>query len=441
MSRARYCGISIAAVGALVAAGCGSAAQSGHGPSTGTTSPSKRLELAFSGREAAASAQDGAPAIFPVRPTEYVLDATLPDLGPRALVRRMDAPEVDSTDAQRFASALGLDGSPVRKPTGWDVQGADATLSFIVSDGRVSVSYSPGAPNAVGGSPGSGGGATTGSVASDGSVTRGAPSEPSPVPPTPTDVSQPPAPVDVPGADAARTIARGLLDRVGVLAGQEWATDVNDSGGVAVACAVGVPCPTVPPQVSARTVTFSLMLDGTRVDGVDWSITIGEHRRIESLNGEWAAPAPRGNYPLRSTTNVFADLQHGKARFTGPQPMTALSDSRSTGAPATGAPAVGAPSIEPSPTVPTLTVHVTGVSLGIARWDAYDQGHTIIDLVPTYRFHTRVEGRASSDIVVLALDPGVVTFTNPVPKSKPLPAKPAPSPVPISGGAESTPTS
>jgi len=94
-----------------------------------------------------------------------------------------------------------------------------------------------------------------------------------------------------------------------------------------------------------------------------------------------------------------------------------------------------------SSTVPAVTVHVTGVSLGLARWDAYDGGHTIIDLVSTYRFHTRVEGRASGDIVVLALDPGVVTFTNPVPNSKPLPAKPAPSPVPVTGGAESTPTS
>jgi hypothetical protein len=392
--------------------------------------------LAFAGREATASAQEGAPAIFPVRPTEYVLDATLPDLGARAPVRRMDAPEVEAADVQRFASALDLAGAPVRKATGWEVQDADATLSFIVSDGRVSVSYSPGVTNAVGGSPGSAGGATTGNAASDGSVTKGAPSEPAPVRPAPNGVSQPRSPVDVPGADAARTIARELLDRVGVLAGQEWSTDVSDSGGVAVACAVGVPCPTVPPQVSARTVTFSLVLDGTRVDGVDWSVTIGEHRRIESVNGEWATPAPRGNYPLRSTTDVFADLQHGKARFTGPQPMTALSDSRAGDAPATGA-----PSIEPSPTVPAVTVHVTGVSLGIARWDAYDEGHTIIDLVPTYRFHTRVEGRASSDIVVLALDPGVVTFTNPVAKSKPLPAQPAPSPVPASGGAESTPTS
>jgi hypothetical protein len=436
MNRARYWGISSAVIVALAAAGCGSAAQPGGGSSTGTTSPSKRLELASAGRAATQSAENAAPAIFPVRPTVYVLDATLPDLGARALVRSMDAPDVDSADVQRFASALGLEGSPVRNRAGWEMQGTDASLSVIVADGRVGVSYSSGVPNVVGGSAGSGGGATSGSASSDGSVTKGAPPVPSPAPTTATVVPQPPPPVDVPSADEARTMARALLDRLGVLAGQEWATDVNDSGGVAVACPVGVPCPTVPPQISARTVTFSLMLDATRVDGVDWSVTIGEHRRIESLSGEWASPAPRGSYPLRSTAAVFADLQHGKARYSGPQPMTALSDSIATGAPATGAPAIETP-----PTVPAVTVHVTGVSLGIARWDAYERGHTVVDLVPTYRFHTRVDGSASNDIVVLALEPSAVTFTNSVPKPEPLPAKPAPAPIPVPGGAESTPTS
>src|SRR5207237_1253441 len=79
-----------------------------------------------------------------------------------------------------------------------------------------------------------------------------------------------------------------------------------------------------------------------------WSVTIGEHRRIESLNGEWAAPTPRGAYPLRSTEAVFADLQHGKARYSGPQPMTALAELPAVG----GVTAGGA-----------VTVHVTGVSL------------------------------------------------------------------------------
>ena len=434
MNRACDWGISAAAIVALVAAGCGSASTSAGGPSTGTTSPAGRLELAATGRAAAQSARDAAPAIFPVRPTVYVLDVRLPDLGSRAQVRRMDAHQVSSADVQQFARALGLQGSPVRNPTGWEVPGTDGSLSFIVSDGRVAVSYSSGVSNVVGGSPGSGGGATSGSAAADGSATKVAP--PSPAPTTPTVTPLPPAPVDVPSAEEARTMARGLLDRLGVLTGQDWATEVSDSGGVAVACPVGVPCPTVPPQISARTVTFSLMLDGTRVDGVDWSVTIGEHRRIESLNGEWAAPTPRGTYPLRSTAAVFADLQHGKARYSGPQPMTALSDLPAAGASRTGAPALATP-----PTIAAVTVHVTGVSLGIARWDAYEQGHAIVDLVPTYRFHTRVDGIAASDIVLLALEPSAVTFTNPAPNPEPLPAKPVTAPVPAPGGAESTPTS
>ena len=219
-------------------------------------------------------------------------------------------------------------------------------------------------------------------------------------------ISPPAPPVDVPSAADATSIARALLNRLGVLAGQDWSTAVNDSGGVAVSCAVGMPCPTVPSEVSARTVTFSLTLDGTRVDGVDWSVTIGEHHRIESVNGEWATPVAISSYPLRSTAAVFADLQHGIATYPGPQPMIAMS----------GAPAVEAPTIATSPTPrPSRpSPFMSPVSrLGLARWDAYDNGQTVVDLVPTYRFHAHVESSSTNDIEVLALDLGAVTFTNP----------------------------
>ncbi len=413
MNRTRLCGISSAALVLVVAAACGSAAQSGLDASTGTTSPPKRLELATAGA-GTPSAEGGASAIFPVRPTTYELDVKLPDLGPSALVRRMKGLPATSIDVQRFATALGLQGSPTRTPTGWEVQGTEAMLAFVVTAGRTDVSYSLGVPGAVGGSVGaSGGGVTNGG---SGSATT-------PVPSPPVDISQPAPPVDVPSSDEARTIARELFDRLGVLAGQSWSTDVNDSGGIAIACAVGVPCPSVRPEVFARTVTFTLMLDGTRVDGVNWSVTIGEHRRIESLNGQWAAPAPLGSYPLRSTAAVFADLRNGTARYTGPQPMRALSDAAAT----------GAPTSKMSPKLPAVAVHITGVSLGIARWDAYDGGDAIVDLVPTYRFHARVDGNASYDIVVLALDPAAVTFTKPAPKPEPLPAEPMPAPAPAPG--------
>jgi hypothetical protein len=86
-----------------------------------------------------------------------------------------------------------------------------------------------------------------------------------------------------------------------------------------------------------------------------------------------------------------------------------------------------------SPKLPAVAVHITGVSLGIARWDAYDGGDAIVDLVPTYRFHARVDGNASYDIVVLALAPAAVTFTNPAPKPEPLPGEPMPAPAPAPG--------
>ena len=93
------------------------------------------------------------------------------------------------------------------------------------------------------------------------------------------------------------------------------------------------------------------------------------------------------------------------------------------------APSVGSAagsSVEPSPiSVPPLVVKVTGVSLGIARWDAFDGANGVVDLVPTYRFHAHVDGGDPYDIEVLALDPAGFDFSTP----KPIPV-PAGSPIP-----------
>jgi hypothetical protein len=444
MNRARLVGISSVAIAVMVAGACGSAVKSASSPTTATTAPVTKLDLASGARTATPSAPSAGAAIFPVRPMKYVLDAKLADLGTNAVVWRMHPHSVTATDVQHFTDVFGLTGSPTHTSTGWQVQGTSAVLSFNIGGGDVTVSYALSVPSAVGGSTGSAGIATPPNTVTNGPL-KVVPPAPSPVPTpapiptpapvrTPTTLIAPPVPpVDVPSAADATSIARGLLIRLGVLARQDWSTAVTDSGGVAVSCAVGMPCPTVPPEVSARTVTFSLTLDGTRVDAVDWSVTIGEHRRVESVNGEWATPAAISSYPLRSTAAVFADLQHGTAKYPGPEPMMAMS----------GAPAVEAPTIATSPstaTIPTVTVHVTGVSLGVARWDAYNNGQTVVDLVPTYRFHARVDSDSTYDIEVLALDPGAVTFTNPFPTPQPLPAQPAPSP-PKAPGSAATPPS
>ncbi len=226
-----------------------------------------------------------------------------------------------------------------------------------------------------------------------------------------------PPPVDVPDAGDAVTIAQALLDNMGVLDGQQWAHDVTDtSTDVAIACASDAPCPEpAPGPVSERTVTFDLVIDGTRVPDVGWSVTVGSHRVVESLSGTWARPELSGSYSLRSTSAVFDDLQQGRARFIGAVPLAASSA-------AEGAPAGGA---EPGPIAPIET-HVTGVSLGIARWDGTEDGHAVVYLVPTYRFHARA-GDSTSDVEVLALDPAGFTIA-PAPtglggvKEAPIPA-------------------
>ena len=83
------------------------------------------------------------------------------------------------------------------------------------------------------------------------------------------------------------------------------------------------------------------------VPGVSWSVTIGEHKHVESVSGTWAVPVDAGDYALRSTENVFDDLRNGKAQYIGPQPLVANDT----------------PALAPdSSTLPTVAVHITGVA-------------------------------------------------------------------------------
>ena len=341
MRRSRVLGVACLAAGVMVIGGCGSSSTpAGAPPRPPAAAP--KLRLATASRGADGSARTGAePAIFPVRPTKYVLDGTLPDLGTSAVVWRMTPHPVTAADVAHFAAVLGVAASPVSSATGWDVVGADAQLHVFTGNGDASVSYVSGAPGISGGS----GGSTGSGIAPDaGGAGTSAPGSPPPAPvnsatpetatpqtvtpqtvtpqtvtrknvppvptpepvvvPTPTGpVATVAPPVGVPGAADAEQAARAVLDRLGVLAGQQWSTAVTDSGGVAVACAVGTPCPTVPPQVFSRTVTFAPKLDGRVVQSAGWSVTIGERARIDSLDGEWATPVSIGTYALATTAS------------------------------------------------------------------------------------------------------------------------------------------
>ena len=436
----------------IVLAGCGSARPTGAGSASSGKSHPGRLALAP--QAAAQRAIGSAPAIFPMRSTTYVLDGTLPSLGAQASVRRIVPHAVNVAYVRRWAGALRLAGTPRPITSGYQVAATDGELTVTTAGGTTDVSYFLGGPATSGGSGGSAGGTVSGSagggppVALPGNVASKAPvptdTQPAtvvaprsstlrapstlPVPPTV------PSPVDVPNARSAEAIARALLDRVGVLDGQHWAVTVSAGGGLAVSCAAGVPCPSVPVEVSSRIVTFGLVIDEVSVTSMNWSVTVGSHGRIEAVNGESDSSVLIGRYPLRSTMAVFSDLQHARAVFVGPQPAVGLA-----------APAKALPSgtiASPAP-LPALKVHITAVRIGIARWDGFDNGRSVVDLVPTYRFRASAPGGSGApgnDIEVLALDTGVVDFTSPpptpVPPGQPV-ITPAPAPTSVPSAAPS----
>ncbi|MGA7988632.1 MAG: hypothetical protein WCB51_09570, partial [Candidatus Dormiibacterota bacterium] len=303
------------------------------------------------------------PAIYPQPTFTYVLDGPLANLGPEAAVRRLVGHDVTTVDLGRISGALKMRGTPLRTDTGWELRNGDALLTVWTNSGLTAIDYSSSGgavavPGSVGGgSAGSAGAATPGSGNPSTAVSSPPTTSSMTPPPTPVPTALP-APVDVPSADAAATIAQSLLNRFGVLSGQRWTRSVGDAGGVAVSCTPGATCTPTPTTVTARIVTFDLVVEGVSVPDVSWSVTVGGHRSIESVSGTWARPESAGTYPLRSTQKVFGDLRAGKARYVGPQPL----------------PAIEAPGASVTPgSLPAVVVHITGVSLGMARWDGMEK--------------------------------------------------------------------
>jgi hypothetical protein len=358
----------------------------------------------------AGAADQARAALYPVRPLRYVLDGALADLGTDAPVYRLAGHAVTEADVARVAGVLGMHAAPTRTEWGFEVRDGDALLNVETTGGTTWVDYS-----SVG-NPGVAGGGSSGS--------SGAPDTPvaDDVPlPSPTI----PPPVDLPSDDAATRIAQQLLDDLGVLDGQQWAHDVSDTSsvGVAVACATDTPCPPPPdPVISERTVDYALVLDGVRLPDVGWNVTVGSHGTVEAVSGTWAKPERAGTYALRTTADVFADLQHDRAQHVGPQPLAAS---------AAGAPDIArddATGAGPDPVTPQ-DAHITGVSAGRARWDGSDGGQPAVYILPTYLFHAQVPGQPSYDVELLALDPEGFTIA----ASAPIPTPEQTRDLPPSG--------
>jgi hypothetical protein len=424
--------IAIAGVMTVALAACGSSTAKVSGPPP--RSDLARLELVGGSDEAKA-------ALAPQTPTNYVLDGPLADLGLEAPVRTLVGHDVSEADVARIAAVFGLHAAPARTDWGYEVRDGDARLTVDTGGAVPWIDYSA-AGNASAGSgssaPSSGGVDVPPDTpdASD-PLEPLDPAEPpdpqKPVPPIEEPVPVPtiPPPVDVPDASDATAIARALLDDLGVLDGEQWAHDVSDtSTDVVVSCAADEPCPAPEPgPVTARTVTFDPVIDGTRVLNAGWSVTVGSHRKVEALSGTWARPELSGSYPLRSTRLVFEDVQEGRAQFVGVQALAG----DAAAAAERNADDDSADNTEPDLPAPPDT-HISGVALGLARWDGTEDGRAVVYVVPTYRFHARA-GDATFDVEVLALDPA--GFTIAAPSTGAIEPRPAPAPAPDVGAADS----
>src|SRR5690242_12520059 len=94
--------LSVAPALGLVLASCGGSSASVRSapPTTDAPGPRARLHLRAEASEADSA---GLPAIYPVRPTKYVLDQPLADLGASAIVRRLVPHEVTDADVRALA--------------------------------------------------------------------------------------------------------------------------------------------------------------------------------------------------------------------------------------------------------------------------------------------------------------------------------------------------
>lgn len=155
----------------------------------------------------------------------------------------------------------------------------------------------------------------TGSVGGDDlPVTDG---DPLPVPPP--DSYRPEPPADLPSADEAEQIARDVLERAGVLDG-DWHVEALDGGvmsmGYAQSCNPNGVCTETDlveeEYVMSRMVTFTRVLGGHRVDGLQWSVDIGDEGVVTSVWGTHADVEPVADYPLRPIDAAYADMVAGE---------------------------------------------------------------------------------------------------------------------------------
>lgn len=319
----------------------------------------------------------------------------------------------------------------------------------------------------------SGGGSSASSGSSDGI----APDDIAPDDYVTTEPYSPEPPRDLPSAAEAEEIARELFGSLGVsgvpgapgIADEDWSVEVFDTSMYAMAyvetvpaCEPGTECLATPSAVpagdeeiviSSRSVVFTRMIGGQRVDGLSWSAEIGDEGVVLGAWGQIVDLTILGDYPLRNINEAFAALQDGDHGYPG----SYYGDAIPLGAPeamsseGSTEPGIAEPPVtiepmpvqmpdqipEPLPDPEPYVITITGAELGWTIVPAMSGEEAATFIVPTYVFTgTYPDGGGDATVPVLALSPDVlapVEAPEAMPQSKEIPVdsiEPQPAPTP-----------
>ena len=404
-----------------------------------TPGPLPKLALTASGGPGAASLSRGSSARSPLALNvayRYVVAGTLPGLASRAPVSRLFWPRVDAGAVQSWAKTLNVGGSePIDegRARGWTVTGPNGMLNVGENASMSYFNYQSGALTGAGGSsPGAAAGSDSGNATSpEPGTTPGTvvPFAPITSDGQPSAVSEPPRPQDLPSAADARTRGEELLRDLGVLDGA-WEFEVRDGGSVGVSsssvCAPAESCipPTTQNFVTSRTVVAHRLVEGRRIEGLEWTVDIGNQSSITRVSGNLAKFESIGDYPLRPTSAALDELRSGRGSgfpvpLGAPEARSALGAAECGPAADCATPVLGCPDACPAREV---TVTITDVALGSQLWFGADATQPAAYLVPTYRFTGHDDTGAGWSADVLALEDGqLATPATPPPVPSPAP--------------------
>ena len=72
----------------------------------------------------------------------------------------------------------------------------------------------------------------------------------------------------------------------------------------------------------SRMVVGHRVIDGRRVDGLEWTVDIGDHAAVTSISGTLAKAEAVGDYPLRPPSAALDEIKSGHGSG-GPVPLGA----------------------------------------------------------------------------------------------------------------------